>query len=200
MTKSEFISKLRNGLAGFPEKELERYIEYYSEIIEDKIEEGTNEKQAVASVGKPDEVINKILVETPLAKLAKNKIRPKRKLSTGERVLIIAGSPLWISLLAALFAVIISVLASLLAIFISLWATDLALAVSGIAGVIMTVFFFIQGNAASAFFILGCGLFAAGISVFTFFGLKALTVYTIKSCKKLMLKIKRGFVNKEATK
>ena len=200
MTKIEFISQLRNGLADFPEKDLERYIDYYSEIIDDKIEDGMSEKKALESIGTPEEVISKILNETPLPKLVKNKIKPKRKLSTFELLLIIAGSPVWISLLAAAASVIIAILASIVSVIISLWAANLAFALSGIVGVVGLFFFLSQGNPAAAFFVFGCGLFLAGTSVFIFCGLKSLTVYTVKSCKQLTLNLKRSIIKKEENK
>lgn len=200
MTKPEFLSQLKAELAGFTESEIEHYIEYYSEMIDDKIEDGMTEKKALASIGTPKEVIAKILEETPLPKLIKNKLKPNRKLITTELVLIIAGSPVWVSLLAAALAVVIALIASVAATLISLWAANLVFAVSAVAGVVCPIFFIIQGNVASAFAALGMGLFLAGVSVYMFFGLKALTLFTVKSCKRFMLNLKLSLMKKEEAK
>ena len=200
MTKLEFISQLRTGLAGFPEKELEHYLEYYNEMIDDKIEDGMTEKKALASIGTPEEVIDKILEETPITTLAKNRFKPKHKLSTTALVLIIAGSPVWVSLLAAALSVAIALVASAVAILVSLWASNLAIAVSAVAGVLSPILFIIQGNVASAFASLGSSLMLAGVSIYMFFGLKALTLLSLKHCKKLTLALKRSFVKKEEVK
>ena len=200
MTKLEFISQLRKGLEVFPKKELEHYIEYYIEIIDDKIEDGMTEKKAVASVGTPKENITKILEETPLPKIIKNKLKPKRSLTKWELTLIIAGSPLWGSLLVAILAVIVAILASAVAVIISLWAANLAFAATAFAGIFLPFVFFSQGNVPSAFISLGTGLLLAGVSIYMFFGLKALTRLCFRFWKNLILKIKFGFVKKEGAK
>ncbi len=40
MTKQEFIAELRKGLSGLPKKELEERLTFYSEMIDDRMEEG----------------------------------------------------------------------------------------------------------------------------------------------------------------
>ena len=48
MKKQEFITKLEEKLSRLPKKEVEERLNFYSEIIEDKIEDGLTEEQAVA--------------------------------------------------------------------------------------------------------------------------------------------------------
>ena len=47
MTKFEFLEELRNGLNGLPKNEIEERISFYSEIIDDYIEDGLSEEHAV---------------------------------------------------------------------------------------------------------------------------------------------------------
>ena len=107
MAKSEFILKLYNKLKNFPEIEVNDRISFYSEIIDDYIDEGLSETEAVSKLGSIDEIAETIAEDIPLSKLAKKKLNNRNKLSTLNIVLLIIGFPLWFSLLAVGFAVII---------------------------------------------------------------------------------------------
>ena len=61
MNKRQFLEAL-NALAGaLPRAERERLTAYYSEIIEDSIEDGVPEEEAVAALGSPEEVVRELL-------------------------------------------------------------------------------------------------------------------------------------------
>ena len=109
MTKIKFVLELRDRLSGLPREDIEERLEFYSEMIDDRMEEGLSEEEAVAAIGSVDEIASQIIVKTPLVKVAKEKIKSKRKLRTWEIVLLALGSPIWLSLLIVAFSVIISV-------------------------------------------------------------------------------------------
>ena len=108
MRKQDFIKELRLNLSFLPKEEIDDRISFYSELIDDKIEEGVKEEDAIKSIGSIDEIINQIIDEMPLSKIAKDKIKQKRKLSGLEIALIIVGSPIWLSLLLSLITVLFS--------------------------------------------------------------------------------------------
>lgn len=56
MTKREFLNELERLTAALSEGERARLIEYYGEMIDDRIEEGVGEADAVAALGAPEEV------------------------------------------------------------------------------------------------------------------------------------------------
>ena len=114
MSKQAFLAKLRKGLSGLPQDDIEERLTFYSEMIDDRMEEGLSEEDAVSEIGSVDTIISQIVADTPLSKLIKEKT-PKRRLGVWEIVLLVLGSPIWISLLIAAFAVILSL-------YISLWA------------------------------------------------------------------------------
>ena len=122
MNKQEFIACLRAKLQGLPTAEVEERLCFYSEIIDDKIEEGIPEEQAVGEIGGVDEIAREIVADIPLAKIAKERMRSKRRLKTWEIVLLALGSPVWVSLLVAVAAVAVSLLVSVWAVVVSLWA------------------------------------------------------------------------------
>ena len=77
MNKQDFLEKLRNGLAGLPKDDLDERINFYSEMIDDRMEDGLTEEEAVSQMGDVEEIISQIIAETPFVKIVKEKIRPK---------------------------------------------------------------------------------------------------------------------------
>ena len=67
MTKQEFIAALRAKLSGLPEQDVEERLEFYSEMIADRIEEGSLEADAVAAIGTVDAVAASLILEGYLA-------------------------------------------------------------------------------------------------------------------------------------
>lgn len=197
MTKLEFLSALREKLSGLPASDIEERLEFYGEVIEDRIEEGLSEDLAVAQTGDPNEIAAQIIYDTPFAKIVKEKIRPKRKLSGFEVVLLILGSPIWLSLLICAFAVVLSIYICLWAVIVSLWAVFASFAGSAFGGMAAGVYFAVSGNAFSGLALIGAGLILAGLSVFTFYGCKAATKGVALLTKKIALWIKSYFVKKE---
>ena len=197
MNKQEFLADLRKGLSGLPATETEERLNFYSEIIDDRIEEGLSEEEAVSAIGSVDEIVAQVVAEIPLAKIAKERIRPKRRLSAGEIVLLALGSPIWLSLSIAAFAVILSLYISLLAVIISLWAVLASLAACSISGVLACVIFTIGGNSASGLAILAPGIVCAGLAIFMFYGCKAVTDGTLILTKKMAIWIKNCIIKKE---
>ena len=51
MNKQEFIVALCDRLVGLPEQEVEDRIGFYCEMIDDRIEDGLSEEDAVAAIG-----------------------------------------------------------------------------------------------------------------------------------------------------
>ncbi len=165
MNKENFLIELASALAGLPEEDIEKSLEYYSEMIDDRTEEGLSEEEAVAQVGSIDEIRAQIIKDTPLPKLIKEKVKPKRSLSALEITLIIVGSPIWFSLLVAAAAVVFSVYVTLWSLIVVLFAIEISFAASAFAGIVASLPMFLFGNIPSALFLLGCGLFLAGLSV-----------------------------------
>lgn len=65
MTKREFLEAIRKGISTLSTDDINKSIRYYSEMIDDRIEDGVSEEEAVAAMGNPDDVIAEILSETP---------------------------------------------------------------------------------------------------------------------------------------
>ena len=121
MTKQEFLTNLQSSISVLPKEDVVKYIEYYSEMIDDRMEEGLSEQEAIVAVGTIEEIAYQISEEIHLA----NPPKPKRKLRAWEIVLLVLGSPLWVSLLIVGFAVAFSLYAVLWAVNLCLWAVEL---------------------------------------------------------------------------
>ena len=136
MDKFEFITELRAKLWALPEEDKQRSVDYYSEMIDDRMEDGLSEEEAVAAIGDLDEIVQQILSETPRlpaeVKKEEEQKKQKRKVSWWEMLLLVLGFPVWGSLLIAVSAVIFSVWISLWSVVIALYATAFALAACAI--------------------------------------------------------------------
>ncbi len=197
MNKREFLGELRKGLAGLPPKDIEERVIFYSEMIDDRMEEGLSEIEAVGEIGPVSAVIAQILADTPLTKLVKEKVKPGRGLKAWEIVLLVLGSPIWLSLLITAFAVILAVYVVIWSAVITLWSVEAALAACSLGGVVSAAVFALFGNGLTGLAMLGAGIFCAGLSVFLFFGCKAITEGLLLLTKKMAFGIKTLFVGKE---
>ena len=74
MLKEEFLAQLRGGLAGLPQEDLEERLAFYSELLDDRMEEELSEAEAVAAAGPVEQIVQQIIAETPLTKIVKEKM------------------------------------------------------------------------------------------------------------------------------
>ena len=200
MNKQEYLSRLRQRLSGLPQSDLDERVAFYSEMIDDRMEDGLSEEDAVAEIGPVDEVVSQIAAETPLSTLVKQRIKPKHRLQAWEIMLLILGFPLWFSLLIAAFAVLFSVYIVIWAVIISLWAAEASIAVSSLGGLLAGILALCRGDAAQGWMMIGAGIAFAGLSVFLSLGCKALTRSALLLTKKIARWIKSLLLKKEDAK
>ena len=197
MTKAEFIEALRKRLAGLPPEEAAERLSFYNEMITDRMEDGMPEEAAVAEIGPVEDVMNQIMSEIPLSALVRQKVKP-RALKAWEIVLLVLGSPVWLPLLIAAFAVAFSLYIVVWAVVVSLWAAAISLA-AGVVWCLIQVFVYQRGgNLAGALFAGGAALVCAGLAIALFFACRALTKGVILLTKRIILWIKSKIVGKEA--
>lgn len=197
MDKQAFLTALRSGLSGLPQDDIEERLTFYGEMIDDRMEEGLSEEEAVAAIGEVSEIARQAVADTPLAKIAKERIRPKRRLKTWEIVLLTLGSPIWLSLAIAAAAVLFAVIVSLWSVILSLWAVFASLAVSAVAAVPTGAFFAVGGHGAAGLAMLSAGLVCAGLTILLFFGCMGAMKGILRLTKKITLWTKDRFIKKE---
>ncbi len=198
MNKIEFLFGLEKKLQPLPDAERQQSLEYYSEIIDDHMDDGMTEEAAVAACGNINEIAEQIIVDTPLTKLVKQKTKNRRRMQAWEIVLIVLGFPIWFSLAVAVFCV-------LLAISVVLWCVVMCIFVAGIscgacafALSVAAIASMIAGNFMPGLFLLGCAMICAGLTIL-FFVLGRLCGKGVAKLHKLTFRgIKRCFIRKEA--
>ena len=191
MTKLQFLLSLHEMLKALPKDEREERLNFYSEMIEDRMEEGLSEEDAVAAVGTVDEIAAQITGDIP-------KKAPKRQPKTWETVLLAVGSPIWFSLLIAALAVIFALYVSLWAVIISLWAIFFSMAACTVGGIIAGTVFSCNGHVPAGIAMFGAAAICAGLAIFSFFGCMAATNGTVLLTQKATLWLKNRFTKKEA--
>jgi len=192
LNKHEFLSELSRLIGAVPDEDREKSLEYYSEMIDDRIEDGMTEDEAVADIGTPAEAAVQILSASPHRRddTPKDEV-PKRKLQGWEIALLILGAPLWIPLLAAALVIVLSVYIVVWTVAITLYAVPVSLMGSGLGAVISSVMRFIEGTSGAAMIMLGGGFVLIGLAVFAFFGCNALFGLAVTFTKKSAL----GFIS-----
>lgn len=222
MTKLKFLLELEKKLSALPQEDIEERLTFYSEMIEDRVEEGISEEDAVAQIGNIEEIAAQILAEHTVEKAAYEEVpitveeapvtfeeKPKRTHKTWEIVLLALGSPIWISLLIAVLAVafslVVSVLAigfslvvSLWAVVVSLWAVFVSLVACAAALPIAAVYFICIGYTLSGLAVIGTSLVCAGLAIFLFYGCELATKGMALLTKVAAITLKKCFHRKEA--
>lgn len=187
MTKSEFLGQLEAGLSSIPRGERDERIGFYSEMIDDRLEEGLTEQEAVCAIGGVGEVIARELAEARAVKEEKNEISAKRAKRGWTVAALAAGFPLWISLLAVAFALLVTVYATVWSVTVSCWAVGVSLGACAIAGTLGGIPLCFTHGVWVGLAILGVGLLAAGIGGFTLYGCVKLTVLIARLTKAISL-------------
>ena len=185
MGKEKFLAQLRKELSGLPQDDVEERLTFYSEMIEDQIEEGLSEEDAISAVGSVDEIVAQVTADIPFAKHAK-----KGMLKAWKIVLLLLGFPIWFSLGVAAISVILSL-------YVSLWAVFGVLTGCSFGSIVAGIIVACNGNILTGFAMLGAGIFCAGLSIFMFYGCKAATKGVLILTNKFTFLIKNCFI-KEA--
>lgn len=159
MNKQAFLRELSGSLRELPRAERAQSLEYYGEMIQDRMEEGMTEEAAVACLGSVEEIARQILEGSPLPE--KKQVRA----SGGVVALVVLGSPIWLSLLFAFLAVVLSAYIALWSLIAALYAVLLGMAVCGPCGLLGFVVGLVKGNLAQAVLLLGggCALLGAAL-------------------------------------
>lgn len=89
MNKEQFLSELSRRLDGLNGNDLYRTLEYYAEMIDDRVEEGMSEEAAVAALGDLEAIAREIMQDAPARESAKREEsdeadEPERQVFTGE--------------------------------------------------------------------------------------------------------------------
>lgn len=196
MNKLAFLSLLRDRLAGLPGEDIGRSMDYYSEMIDDRMEEGLSEEEAVRAIGPMDEVVGQILMETSLPKLVKAKVRRKRSAPVGQIVLLVLGSPIWLPLCVAALAIFLVLYLLLWVAVLVMYVVDLCVAAAGLSGLLGAFVQVFGGRLAQGAFLLGGGLACIGLAVLLFFGFNVVTKGVLTLSRAMLRGLKAIFIGR----
>lgn len=167
MKRVEFLKELKARLWALPEADIQCSLDYYSEMIDDRMEDGLTEDEAVAAIGNLEEIVQQILGETPrppvVVEPAKKAEPAKGSTKTWLIILLVLGSPVWIPLLASAIGTVIGIYVSLWSVVIALYAAFLALAVSSVGCIVGSFFMF--GGVTGGVVAWGAALVCAGLAI-----------------------------------
>ena len=197
MNKEKFLDALRRRLSGLPQEDIDERIAFYEEMIDDRMDEGLSEEEAVSRIGSVEEIARQIMSEIPLQKLVKEKISPKRSLKAWEIILLVLGSPVWIPLIIAAIAVLLALYVVLWAVVICFYAVDVSFVAGTLACIVGLFVSLMVGNLAVALSSLGAGLALAGLTILMFIVCIGITKAVIKLTGWMLLRIKISFVGRE---
>ncbi|MEG0017015.1 MAG: DUF1700 domain-containing protein [Gordonibacter sp.] len=194
MNKIEFLTELRRALGKLPSYEVEQSLTFYAEMIDDRMEDGMGELEAVAALGPIPGIAAQIIAETPAI--------PKAiaKANTGSRtlniVLLAVFSPVWVPLALALTLAALAVYVSIWVVIALLWVTVICLMLFLPLSIVGLVYFAATGFPLSGVWMLGCGLAVAGIGLFAWLGMTVVSKSLVQLTHSFARWIKGLFVRK----
>ncbi len=171
MKKQEFLNELAAALHNLPREERYRTLSYYDELIDDRMEDGQNEEEAVSGLGDPESVAREILGEEEEAPVSTG---------TGRRVwvivLLVLGFPLWGSLLLTGLCLLLTLYILLFVPVIVLVGLALGFLAAALLGMVGTPFLvldvgILSGGLPAGLFQLGMAVALLGLSVLSAVGL-----------------------------
>ena len=185
MNKKQFCTLLENELRIYlSSEEVYKTLNFFKEMIDDRVDEGLSEEQAVSQLGNIDDIVGQILDEHNIKKRQKKlvwRFIPQKTPSAANIIIAILLFPIWItifSLVASFFLVFISLIFSLV-------VSVIAFFVGGIALILKAPFYLIyEKNIAYCLDTLGFGFIITGIGLIGIY-------YLLKSLKKISKSISK---------
>ena len=161
------------------------------------MEEGLEEEAAVAELPAPEKAAEEILLDQPLTRIVAARVRPGRKLSVWEIVLLVLGSPIWLPLLLTFALLALTAYLLIWVAALVLWAVDLsaaAAAVGGLAGMLAGI---LQRSMDLELFSVGAALAGAGFAILFFFASLWATKASARLGRAMLRSLKAQLIGKE---
>lgn len=187
MTKKEFLKRLKKGLSPLDRQERERIVEYYDEMIDDRIEYGKTEEEAVEEIGSPEVIAIRTLKEAGIDS-EENETWLKKsdgKIKTVWIVLLIVGSPLWFGLGCGLLGCVLGLIGAVFGVCVGIVCACLGSAIGGLASFCYG-FYAIFQNVGYGLLCIGGGLCALALGILCSIGVYKLTVILVRTIKNLL--------------
>lgn len=187
MRKQEFLKELNNKLSKYPSIDKEDILQYYNELIEDKIENTRkSEEEVIEELGSIDSIVQRTCenVETKKKLIVEETIEDEKKKDNENTILkiivLILTFPFWIGIVVGAIGILIGIISA-----------SVGIACAGICTIIYGIFTmfktFIYG-----LFQVGVGMICLGIAcIITPYIIKLMKL-VIELLKKITLWIFKG--------
>lgn len=202
MNKEEFLLTLRQKLEAQSVANIDNMIDFYDEMICDRIEDGMSEEEAIASMDSIDKIVSEAVLDKTIPVLVKEKVEKSHKTAKAKGTqglwiaLAIIGFPFWFPL-AITFGALLFVVYLLIWIFILVLFILLAtLGAGALGGLVLLPYGVFQGSIGWPGLFLGIGsfLFLGGLVLLLWKPICNCAISFGKLAKKFVLSIKKLFV------
>ena len=155
-------------MPALPDDEQRKTIMYYSEMIDDRIEDGMTEEEAVAALGPMGAIIGDIISDMSVVTAIQTRINSEKKKKNRKKpsglviALLIIGSPIWFSLAIAAACVVFALVITVLALAFSFIVVVLSFFLSALLGVVSGVLRIANGMYAAGLCTIGLSFIFAG--------------------------------------
>lgn len=192
MNKNEFLARFSSSLEAMPPAEREKSVLFYAEAIDDRIEDGMSEEEAVADLGDPQQAARSMVSQMPAVPrvIAQTKRRSMGLFWT----LTILGSPIWVPLLISFAVVVLSVYLTIWILVATVWLVAAVFVLVLPLCLVLAVWGAMHGLVAAAITQMGLGLAMAGIGICLVRPALAWTVGLIRLSQRWLRKALSPFV------
>ena len=200
MDRVEFLNRLSDQLRHLPAPEVERLRNYYDEMIQDRIEDGMSEEDAVETVGSIEEAVKSAMYETSIPTLMKVRLKESKEKSPNKvlwMVLLILGAPIWLPLVLVFLSVCLVLYCTIWILVMAAYLTELSLALAAITGFISAAVHLLRLSVPTALCTLGLGLVSAAVAMYLFHPLTRLAKTLMRGTVLFVKRIKTLFIRKE---
>ncbi len=201
MNKQEYLNALRDALEKQSISNIDNMIEYYDEMICDRMEDGMSEEDAVNSMDSITDIVHEAVLDKSVPTLVKEKVKKSRDKAKSEGkewiwiLLAVLGFPVWFPLVLT-FAILLFVFFLVFWILVgTLFIIVLALGISAVA-CFLTSFTVLFGYISFPGFVvsLGGALALAGITILLWKPIVAFSKVAAGFFKDIIISIKKKFI------
>lgn len=158
MTKNEFLRMLKGRISHLPKAERRKILQYYTEMISERMDDGMSEQEAIAALGDMDELFGDLPAPSKAPK-------PKSRLRGWQIAMLIVGAPVWVPLMIAMLSLLLAFYIVIWSLVISFYAVFAALAVSGLAVIYTGIASILSGDSQYFFSLMGAGFALSGFAL-----------------------------------
>ena len=196
MNKQSYLEQIRRLLQRLPEEDRERSLAFYAESIDDRMEDGMSEEAAVSTMESPEKAAEAILMDMPIPKLVKARVK-ERRMGAAEILLLALGFPLWFPLLLTVLILGLTLYLLVWALVLALGAAVLALGLSAAALLVAGVYSIIKAAISLGVLNFGAALVLTGLTVLLGFVLVWAGKLAVKLGKWMVRGLKALLIRKE---